>query len=182
MISVKNVDNLDEFSSKTFIQPEYIPKLQKWIEKNKFKCEETIDDVKLKVQIFDFSLRKSGKTDTEVIRDEMVDIKKENTVLMRDMKLFQHYFFNFWKERSRDSLLERPYLVENIVESPQNLYNICEGVGYVEVENYSGKTNFYIGFRQPVPFLYHTGNSRAEEMMMQTKRIGNRGFNFSNYQ
>ena len=49
VISVKNVDNLDEFSSKTFIHPEYIPKLQKWIEKNKFKCEETIDDVKLKV-------------------------------------------------------------------------------------------------------------------------------------
>lgn len=108
MISVKNVDNLDEFSSKTFIQPEYIPKLQKWIEKNKFKCEETIDDVKLKVQIFDFNLKKSEKTDTEVIRDEMNDIKKENMVLMRDMKLFQHYFFNFWKERSRDSLLERP--------------------------------------------------------------------------
>lgn len=48
-ISVKNVDNLDEFSLATYIEPEYIPKLQKWIEKNKFQCEETIDDVKLKV-------------------------------------------------------------------------------------------------------------------------------------
>lgn len=129
------------------MQPEYIPKLQKWIEKNKFTCEETIDDVKLKVQIFNFSLNKTPKTDTEVIRDEMTDIKKENVALMRDMKLFQHYFFNFWKERSREGLLERPYLVENIVESPQNLYNICEGVGYVEVEQYNGKTTFYIGFR-----------------------------------
>ena len=49
VISVKNSDNLEEFSSKTFIEPAYIPKLQKWIEKNKFVCEETIDDVKLHV-------------------------------------------------------------------------------------------------------------------------------------
>ena len=108
VISVKNADNLEEFSLKTHIEPDYLPKLQKWIEKNKFTCEETIDDVKLKVQIFNFSLSKTPKTDTEVIREEMVDIKKENVALMRDMKLFQHYFFNFWKERSRDGLLERP--------------------------------------------------------------------------
>lgn len=47
IISVKNVENLEEFSLKTHIEPEYIPKLQKWIEKHKFKCVETIDDVKL---------------------------------------------------------------------------------------------------------------------------------------
>lgn len=122
VISVKNVDNLEEFSLKTNIEPDYVPKLQKWIEKNKFTCEETIDDVKLKVQIFNFSLRKTGKTDTEVIREEMVDIKKENVALMRDMKLFQHYFFNFWKERSREGLLERPYLVENI--APESLQHL----------------------------------------------------------
>jgi len=69
----------------------------------------------------------------------MCDIKTENVALMREMKLFEHYFFNFWKDRSRDHLLERPYLVENIVESPQNLYNMCEGVGYVEIEQYNGK-------------------------------------------
>ena len=45
------------------------------------------------------------------------------------------------------------------------------------MEQYNGKTNFFIGFRQPVPFLYHTGNSRNEEMMMQAKRGGGR-FNY----
>lgn len=165
-IIVKNSDNLDEFTVKTYIEPEYIPKLQKWIEKNKFICEETIDDIKLHVQIFNFKLRKSNKTEVQVLKEEINDIKSENTSLMRDMKLFQHYFFNFWKERSREVLLERPYLVDNIIESPQNLYNICEGVGYVEVEQYNGKIQFYIGFRQPVPFLYHTGNSRSEEIAM----------------
>lgn len=97
-------------------------------------CEETIEDIKLKVQIFNFNLRKTTKTETEILKEEMHDIKKDNVSLMREMKLFQHYFFNFWKDRSRDSLLERPYLVDNIVESPQNLYNMCEGLGYVEVE------------------------------------------------
>jgi hypothetical protein len=37
----------------------------------------------------------------------MADIKQENVSLMREMKLFEHYFFNFWKERCRDNLLER---------------------------------------------------------------------------
>jgi hypothetical protein len=92
----------------------------------------------------------------------MADIKQENVHLMRDMKLFEHYFFNFWKERARENLLERPYLVDNIVESSQNLYNICEGLGYSEVE-FNGKVNYFIGFRQPVPFLYHTGSNRTEE-------------------
>ena len=48
----------------------------------------------------------------------MNEAKKENFVILRDMKLFQHYFFNFWRERARDNLLDRTYLVENIVESP----------------------------------------------------------------
>lgn len=56
IICVKNTDNLEEFSLRTYMEPEYIPKLQKWIEKNKYRCEETIDDVKLQVQIFNFSL------------------------------------------------------------------------------------------------------------------------------
>lgn len=114
----------------------------------------------------------------EVLKEEMADIKQENVSLMREMKLFEHYFFNFWKERCRDNLLERPYLLENIIESPTNLYNICEGVGYVEVEQYNGKITFYIGFRQPVPFIYHTGNSRTEELLM-AKRQGNRMQAFS---
>lgn len=51
---------------------------------------------------------------------------------MKDFKLFQHYFFSFWREKARDSLLERDYLLEQIVESPQNLFNICEGLAFSE--------------------------------------------------
>jgi hypothetical protein len=61
--------------------------------------------VKVRVEIFNFSLKRSEKTETQVVKEEMAEIRKENHVLMRDMKLFQHYFFNFWKERSRDTLM-----------------------------------------------------------------------------
>ena len=61
ILTVKNIDNLDEFSLKTFVEPDYIPKLQKWIEKNKYKCVETIEEIELKIQIFSFKLKKSSK-------------------------------------------------------------------------------------------------------------------------
>lgn len=71
VLTVKNIDNLDEYTLKTFLYPDYIPKLQKWIDKNKYRVEESMDDVKLRVQIFCFSLKKGHKTDTTVIRQEM---------------------------------------------------------------------------------------------------------------
>ena len=86
------------------------------------------------------------------------------------MKLFQHYFFSFWKEKSRESLLQRDYLLETIVESPQNLYNICEAVAVIEEEEYGSKKTF-VGFRQPLAFLYHTGNTKSEEMLIKNTRL-----------
>ena len=49
---------------------------------------------------------------------------------MIDHKLFQHYFFNYWRENSRDVLLDKAYLLDSIIESPANLYNVCEGMAF----------------------------------------------------
>ena len=68
--------------------------------------------------IFNFSLAKSTKTDTEIVREELRELKREKVLLMRDQKLFQHYFFNFWRDKSRDTLLDKDYLLESIIESP----------------------------------------------------------------
>lgn len=57
-------------------------------------------------------------------------MKQDKISLMRDHKLFQHYFFNFWKEKARDVLLEKAYLLDSIIESPSNLYNVCEGLAF----------------------------------------------------
>jgi hypothetical protein len=84
---------------------------------------------------------------------------------MRDQKLFQHYYFNFWKEKARDVLLEKAYLLDSIIESPANLYNVCEGVAFGDEftqNNHGG----LIGFKQPVAFLYHTGASRCEDRII----------------
>jgi len=64
VLTVKNIDNLEEFTLKTFLHPDYIPKLQKWIDKSKYRVEETMEDIKLRVQIFCFDLKKSVKQET----------------------------------------------------------------------------------------------------------------------
>ena len=93
--------------------------------------------------------------------------------MLRDIKLQNYYFFSFWKERYRDNLLERSYLSESIVESPENLFNTCEGVGAIESEEFGTKKSF-IGLRQPLAFLYHTGNSKHEEQLLRQEGLGKR--------
>ena len=126
-----------------------------------------MDDLQLTIgTIFAFTLSKSSKTDAEVVKEELRDLKREKVLLMRDFKLFQHYFFNFWKEKARDTLLDKDYLLDSIVESPQNLYNICEGYSFVDEEDFGTKRCSYIGFKQPVAFLYYAGGSRQEDNFM----------------
>ncbi len=71
-----------------------------------------MDDLHLNVQIFNFRLAKSHKSEADLVREELKELKREKVSLMRDFKLFQHYFFSFWKEKARDSLQERDYLME----------------------------------------------------------------------
>lgn len=57
-------------------------------------------------------------------------------------------------------------MLDSIVESPQNLYNICDGLAFVDEEDLSvgSRRACYIGFRHPVAFLYHAGAaSRPDE-------------------
>lgn len=82
--------------------------------------------------VFTFNLSKTGKSDSDVIREELALLKQEKLSLMIDHKLFQHYFFNFWREKSRDVLLDKAYLLDSIIESPANLYNICEGMAFAD--------------------------------------------------
>ena len=63
-------------------------------------------------------------------------------------------------------MLDKDYLLDSIVESPQNLYNICEGLSFVDEEDFGTKRCNYIGFKQPVAFLYYAGSSRPEDNFM----------------
>jgi len=161
-VLAKNMDNLQEYTSLTWFEPSHIAKLQKWIQKNKFTCTEQMQDVNLKVDIFEFTLKKSDKPDNEILKEEIQNLQDMTREVMVEEKLFHYYFCNFWQEKARSNI--PGYLVDNIIESPKALFNICEGVGHCELESSrSQKMAYYIGFSQPTPFLYHAGNGRSEE-------------------
>ena len=68
---------------------DYIPKLQKWISRKKFSCDEDMDDLQLQIgSIFSFTLPKSTKSDAEIVREELRQLRNEKVLLMRDFKLF----------------------------------------------------------------------------------------------
>jgi hypothetical protein len=110
---VKNRDTLTQFACQAYLDPDYLPKAQKWVSGNKFVCDEAMEDLHLSIgDIFNFTLPRSAKGDAQVIREELTELRREKMELMREFKLFQHYFFNFWREKSRDVLLEKGYLLD----------------------------------------------------------------------
>lgn len=84
-ICVRNKDTLQQFSSFVYLDLEYLPKLLKWISKNKFTIEEMLQDCKLTIGgVFSYSLPRSTKSDTDIIREELKLLKQEKVSLMRD--------------------------------------------------------------------------------------------------
>ena len=75
-------------------------------------------------------------------------------------------------ERARKLISQKDYLVEPIVESPKNLYNQCEGLAFTQDEFQSKKT--YIGFKQPLQFLYQTASSSANSSDLLLNNRGSR--------
>ena len=79
VITAKNTDTLEEYSVKNFIEPDYLPKIQQWLEKNKYLCEETSQNtLELSIdRLFDFKLERTQRSDAETIRDELAELKRE---------------------------------------------------------------------------------------------------------
>lgn len=90
MITLKNTETLDEYVKRAHIEIDAVPKIQKWINKRKFNVDETsCNELKLSIdKTFEFKLNKSTKSDAELIREELFEIKKEKQQIMRDVKLF----------------------------------------------------------------------------------------------
>ena len=59
-IRVKNSASLEEYTGETFLNPQYLDKVQRWVKKNKFSCVHLNNDLEmeLKVEIFKFNLSK----------------------------------------------------------------------------------------------------------------------------
>lgn len=84
LITAKNTDTLEEYSIKNFVEPDYLPKIQHWLEKNKYTCEESsATTLDLSVdKLFDFKLDKTQRSDAETIRDELAELKREKQQLI----------------------------------------------------------------------------------------------------
>ena len=69
-LRVKNTTTLDEFIGETFLNPQYLDKVQRWVRKNKFSCTPLNNDLEmeLKVEIFKFQLQKQSKGDVETLK------------------------------------------------------------------------------------------------------------------
>ncbi|CDW85721.1 UNKNOWN [Stylonychia lemnae] len=121
VIAVKNTETLDEYQ------------IEGWVQKRKYRVDETLQDLKLEVGgLFEFQLQRSQKSDAELIREELMDLRKEKQNLMRENKLFLHYYLQYWDDKMRKNITSKDYMVEAIVESAQNLYHQCDGLAFLD--------------------------------------------------
>ncbi|CAI2377291.1 unnamed protein product [Moneuplotes crassus] len=150
-ILAKNQDNLDEYEVKTDFNPEHFLKLQKWTNNGKYEIEEVNKNmIKLTIEVCTFYLKKNNKTNNQLIRGEITDLKKSSDTILRDIKLFNYYFLNHWKEKYRIMMKEKEFIRSPCIDNPQNLYNLTDGVGFSEENDQMDEKTFYIGFKQPL--------------------------------
>ena len=94
--------------------------------------------MELKVEIFKFPLKKVPKSDVEILKQEICQMRKDNLRLRGELKMFRYYFLNIWKERSRIIIQEKPELKQELIESAQNLYDQMKTEGII-LEEFGSK-------------------------------------------
>ena len=67
----------------------------------------------------------------------------------------------------RKGIITKDYLVDTLVESSQNFYHQCDGLSFVDEDEFGSK-KWFIGFKQPLQFLYHTGgNQKPDDLLLR---------------
>ncbi len=108
----------DEFTGDATLNPQYIDKLQRWVKKNKFTCVPLNNDqeLELRVEIFKFSLSKQAKDDVDTLKQDIAAMRKQNSDLKGQQKLFRYYFLNIWREKQhKNALADKPELRNELV-------------------------------------------------------------------
>ena len=139
-LTATNTQTLDHYESYAFLQPIYVQKLIKWLKKGRHVHQILPSGkIELKLKIFSFELEKVQKSDIEVLKEEVCNMRKENKTLMGKLKMFRYYYFKYWNDKAARAVLEdKPSLKNNLIEDATNLYDIVEGSGVIK-EEYGSK-------------------------------------------
>ena len=135
-LRVKNTDTLDEYRCETYCNPQFFEKVTRWIKKRKYECKmlNNNSEMELKVEIFKFALQKVPKTDVEILKQEICQMRKEHNEMSGEQKMFRYYFLNVWKERMRIIIAERPELKHELIQTCRNLYDQIKTEGIILME------------------------------------------------
>jgi hypothetical protein len=87
---VKNTTTLCEYATRCNFQASFIPKLQKWLEKDRYTIVENGSNIELCVQIFNFKLERIQRDDLEVLKDEFQTLKNQSIAIDQEMKIFTY--------------------------------------------------------------------------------------------
>lgn len=125
-----NTETLEEYEGQASLNQDYVPKLSHWIQKKKFKCTPSAqqDALKLQVDLFGFDLKKKEKTDIQKVNEEVAKLQEDKLMIDKEMKLFNFYFFNYWREQTKEYVRQMP----TPIISADQLYFFMEGSGHVE--------------------------------------------------
>ena len=137
-ITIRDSENMNEYSAKVVFEPRYLPKLLQWAEKRRFTVSEHAneDSITLKVDIFTFDLKSKNTSKEEVSKSllgELQKVKTERQNIIRDIKLFNYFIFNVYNEtefkgRNSSNYTSRLPInqLERIIEQPEALFIVKE--------------------------------------------------------
>ena len=152
-LTATNTQTLDHYESYAFLQPIYVQKLIKWLKKGKHVHQILPSGkIELKLKIFSFELEKVQKSEVEVLKEEVCNMRKENKMLMGKLKMFRYYYFKYWNDKVARMVLEdKPTLKNSLIEDATNLYDISEGSGVIKEEYGSKVYNLMFKKKQKQP-------------------------------
>lgn len=137
-LTVRDSENMNEYSAKVIFEQRYLPKLIQWAEKRRFTVSEHAneDSITLKVDIFTFDLKIKDSNKEQVSKSllaELQNVKKERQGIIRDIKLFNYFVFNVYNEsefkgRNSTNYASRLPLnqLERIIEQSESLFIVKE--------------------------------------------------------
>lgn len=131
-ILVKDNQNLNEFSAHVAFEMDYLPKLIDWIGKRRYQVIEQAreDTILLRVDMFSFELKlKHSGEELAAMLKELRNVRAERETIMKDIKLFNYFFFNIFNEqefkgnKNAGIFSKIPATqISKYVENPESLY------------------------------------------------------------